>query len=300
MKCSHCRKDTFVRHDCFDQFNKYLGVTVCYELSHNLFKKGDKLLNNRMFPLNGPAHVSAYVEIDRQYHFKALYDYTNEKGSLELIFDTPESQLNRKVAIKFEAAIKPKIYLSASVESPYKTAHGEIGFNNDDKELTLYAQGNSDAADYLAKFGFKKQGSDTHKEYIPIIEYNRPDAVPYKVSGKVIADSSQAPKIRYTLEKLTIEPVQGDGKFGPLTLDGWFEAEKTEQFATALDIKYKDKSANVKGKLVAKKQEFDLDASILSDVHELANGKLQLYHKHDDKQVNFIAKNSRIKSMDNY
>lgn len=271
-----------VRSDCFDQLNKHLGVIVCYELNT---KKGEKLANSRLFPLNGPAHVSAYVEIEKQYHFNALYDDSNaQKRSLQLTFDTPESQLTRKVEIKFEGAIQPKAFLSASVVSPYKSGKAEIGLTNDDKEVIVYGQASSDDVQYLLKFGFKKGGSGPRREYTPLIEFSNPESIPYKVSGKVIADSSQSPKIKYIFERLTVEPAQKDSKFGPLVLDGSFEHEKAERFETDLDIKYKEHSSKVKGKLVAAQKEFNLDASLLSDVSELANGKLQLHYKRTDKQ----------------
>jgi len=282
------KKDVNVRNDCFDQFNKYLGVTVCYELST---KKGEKLANSRLFPLNGPAHISAYVEIEKQYHFNALWDDSNpQKRALNLIFDTPESTQTRKVAINFEGAIKPKAYFSAEVVSPYKSAKAEIGVTNDEKELTIYGQANSDALQYLLKFGFKKGGSGTRREYTPIIEYNNPEAIPYKVSGKVIADSSVTPKTRYTFEKLTIEPAQSGGKFGPLVLDGWFEHEKCEKFGTDFNVKYKDNSANVKGTVIAKQEDFDADLSLTSDISEAANGRVKLHYKRTEKQ----SKNSFV------
>ncbi|XP_031633758.1 apolipophorins-like [Contarinia nasturtii] len=276
------KKDVSNNEDCFDQFQKYLGVTVCYELK---YKKGEKLANSRLFPLNGPVHASAYIEIEKQYHFNAAYDDSvQQKRTLELVFDTPESVDKRKVSVKFEGAIQPKAYLSAEIVSPYKSVKAEIGVNNDDKELTIYGQAKSDALQYLLKFGFRKSGSGTRREYTPIIEYNNPEAIPYKVSGKLIVDSSQPPKMRYNFEKLTIEPAQSDGKFGPLVFDGWFEHEKLEHFETAMDVKYKDNTANIKGNVIAKNQELDLDLSLLSDVAEFANGRVKFHYKRGQKQ----------------
>lgn len=261
-------------------------MTVCYDVSHNPFKKGEKIANSRLFPLSGPVHVSAYIEIDSQYHFNALYDTTvPDKRSLDLTFDTPKSESSRKVQVKLEAALKPKVYLSAKVVSPYKSADAEIGINNDDKELTVYGQANSDASNYNAKFGFRKEGSEVRREYIPIIELTRPEAVQYKVSGKVIADKSQAPKTKYIFQKLAIEPLH-DGRFGPLVLDGWVEYEKAHSLATDLDVQYKDKKGKVTGKLITKPQEVDFEFGIVSDFSEYANGKVQLHYKRSDKQVN--------------
>lgn len=207
------------------------------------------------------------------------------KRNLQLTFDTPESQLSRTIDIKLEASYKPKIYLSASVTSPYKNAQGEIGFNNDDNELTVYGHGKSDSDQYSAKFGFKKGGSGARREYTPIIELTRPEAVPYKVSGKVIADSTNPPKTKYIFEKLTIEPVNADGRFGPLVLDGWFEMDKAEAFATLMDIKYQDKSGKINGNLQLKSQEVELDLSILSNFCDFLNGKIHLNSKAKDNHV---------------
>lgn len=250
-------------------------------------KKGEKLANSRLFPLNGPTRISAYIEIEKQYQFSALYDDSNpQKRSLALVLDTPGSQPNRKVTINFEGAIQPKAYLSATVTSPYKSAKGEVGVANDEKELVIYGQANSDDLNYLLKFGFKKSGSEQRREYTPIIQYNNADAIPYKVSGKVIADKSGAPKTKYIFEKLAIEPAQKDGKFGPLVVDGTFEYDTTG-FDTALDVKYQDNSANVKGKVSASKSSFDAEVSLLSDFAEFTNGKIS---------ANFLATDKRYKN----
>lgn len=271
------------RQDCFDQLNQYFGVTLCYEVNT---KKGDKLANSRLFPLNGPAHVSAHIEIEKQYHFSALYDDSNaQKRSLELVFDTPESQPSRKVSIKFEGAISPKAYLSASFNSPYKTAKAELGLTNDDQELVVYGQANTESVQYLLKFGFKKSGSGPRREYTPIIEFNNPGSIPYKVSGRVIADSSKSPKTRYNFEKLTVEPATAEGKFGPLVIDGFFEHD-SKSFDTALDVRYKDNTGNIKGKVAAEKSAFDADISLVSDFNELANGRIKL---------NFVRAENRVK-----
>lgn len=239
-----------------------------------------------MFPLNGPAHLSAYIQIDKQYHFKALYDDSDGgKRALLLTFDTPQSELQRKVDIKIEASYKPKLYLSASVRSPYKNAQGEIGLNNNDNELTLYGKANSDAEQYSAKLGFKKGGTATRRELSPIIEIANANAIPYKVSGKVIADSSNAPKTKYIFEKLSIEPTSADGKFGPLVLNGWFETNGAENLETSMDIQYKEKSGSVNGKLHLKSGEAELDLSVLSNFCDHLNGKIYSKQKKGEKQV---------------
>lgn len=264
--------------------NKYVGVTVCYKLST---KKGEKLANSRLFPLNGPTSVSAYIEIEKQYHFSALWDDSNpQKRSLQLVFDTPDSQPNRKVTINFEGAVNPKTYLSATVTSPYKSAKGEVGLQNDDKELVLYGQASSDDLNYLFKLGFQKSGPAQRQEYTPIIQYTDANAIPYKVSGKVIIDKSSPPKTKYIFEKLKIEPAQKDGKFGPLVVDGTFEYD-AQHFDTALDLKYKDNSAKVKGNVAASTAAYSADLSLLSDVSELTNGRVK---------VNFLAGEKQLKN----
>lgn len=278
------RKDLTVRDDCFDQLNKYIGITVCYELNT---KKGEKLANNRLFPLNGPTRVSAYIEIEKQYHFSALYDDSNaQKRSLALVFDTPDSQPSRKVTINFEGALQPKAFLSATVTSPYKSAKGEVGVTNDEKEVVVYGQASSDELNYVLKFGFQKGGTEQRREYTPLVQFNNADSLPYKVSGKIIADKSSPPQTKYIFEKLTLESAQKDGKFGPLSVDGAF-AYDSQGFDTALDLKYKELSGNVKGKVAATKQSFDADLSLLSDIAEFTNGKLK---------ANFLATGKHVKN----
>ncbi|XP_031626099.1 apolipophorins-like [Contarinia nasturtii] len=259
--------------DCFDQFQKYLGVTVCYEFYS---KKGEKL------------HALAYIKIEKQYQFNATYDDSvAQKPRLELVFDTPESVDKRKVSIGFESASQQKPYLRAKIVSPYKSVEAEIAVNNNDKEWAIYGQAKIDALQYLLKLGLKKNGSSTRREYTPYIEYSNPDAIPYKASGKLIIDSSQSSNdienIRCKFEKLTIGPAQSDGKFGPLVFDGLYEYKKllnmrTEFVATDLDVKYKDSSANIKGNALIKNQELklDLDFSLLSDI---ANGRVNFLHQ---------------------
>lgn len=256
---------------------------VCLEF--NSKNKADKLINSRLFPLNGPLHVSAFVEIEKQYRFSALYDDSNQhKRNLELIFDTPGSQQNRKISINVEGALTPKTYLSASLNSPYKTANAEVGITNDEKELVIYGQANSETAQYLLKLGFQKTGSGARLEYIPLIQYNSPESIPYKVSGKIIVDKSQPTKPKYIFEKLTIEPAQKDGTFGPLVINGPLEINP-QGFDTALDIKYKAISANIKGRASASKNALDVDLSLLSDFHDYANGRVKINHLASEQHV---------------
>lgn len=51
-----------------------------------------------------------------------------------------------------------------------------------------------------------------------------------------------------------------------------------------MDVKYKDYLANIKGKVVAKQQELDLDLSLLSDAAEFANGRVKFQYKRTEKQ----------------
>lgn len=269
---------------------KYIGVNVCFEYNHSLFNKGTAIGNVLPFPLNGPTLASAWIDVDKKFEFNAKYDDSVEKRrALSLVFDTPESSENRKVTLKLEAEIEPKVYARIELISPLRTASAEIGFKNDQSQLLVYGEANNEKDKYIASFGFRKSGQKPRQEYTPIVEYSKgngaPDNLGYAVSGKVIVDHSQAPKVKYQFENLKIEPLRPDAFIGPLTLNGLFEREGNNNFGIALDVKHRSQSGHVTGTLKLKEKELDLAFGIISNFNELANGKVELYHKRSDTQV---------------
>lgn len=247
-------------------------------------------MNSRLFPLNGPAHVSAYIEIDQEYQLKSTFTPAAHSFDWDVIFDTPGSTIDRKMALKLtgndQASHK---YLRAAFESQHRKANAEIGLRNSDKEVVAYAEyagsQEQNAPKFTAKAGFTKiVKSDKSVELTPVVEYNNADVIPYKVSGKILLDGDSNER-KITFDKLSVEPTAANSKFGPAKLDGYveyaFKQDKAFSLSTVLDGSYNGKGGKVSGKFATKKHEFDLDANILSDC-EYANGKLVYHHKHDD------------------
>lgn len=253
---------------------------MCFQYSSTLTSKDSSLVNAPAFPLNGPNHAAAWLEIDTSYNFRANYDdKTDNRRSLQLIFNTPDSQPSRKTSITLEGEISPKVYARVQLDSPIRSAAAEVGFSNDNTELSVYGKATNGKDKYLAKVGFKKSGSAQLQEYTPIIEVTKGDGSPsslnYRVSGKVIVDKTQGSKTKYRFDNLLVEPLQPSA-IGPLRLNGHFEHDRNQQYGLSLDVKHRDQSGKIDGELKLTPNGFDLDVGIVSDFSEFANGKLIL------------------------
>lgn len=296
---SKCKLYSFSLHrrepteNCFDQLNSYIGATLCFQYSSTFTSKDSNLINAPAFPLNGPNHAAAWIEIDTSYNFRANYDdKVDNRRSLQLIFNTPDSQPSRKTSIILEGEISPKHYARIQIDSPIRSAAAEVGFSNDNTELSLYGKASTGKENYLAKVGFKKSGSAQLQEYTPIIEVTKGDGSPsslrYRVSGKVIVDKTQGTKTKYKFDNLLVEPLD-QSAIGPLRLNGHFEHDRNQQYGLSLDVKHKEQSGKIDGTLKLLQNGFDLDLGIVSDFSEFANGKVILKTDQSRSDTNLKA-----------
>lgn len=248
------------------------------------------MLNGRLFPLNGPAYVSAYIEIDKEYQLKSAFSSATNKFDWALTFDTPGSEVERKMTFKLQGHNeKAHKYLQATFESPHRKANFETGVQNSDTEMVAYAKGDSENQKFSARVGFTKViKSEKSYELTPIIEYNNADVIPYKVSGKILVNGDANDR-KITFDHLSVEPNNaGANKFGPLKVNGKLDYALKQQdqafsVSTQLDVDYTDKNAKVNAVFATKENEFNLDADVLSDC-EYANGMLKFHHRHDDPE----------------
>lgn len=289
-----CRREP--TENCFDQLNNYIGATLCFQYSSSLTSKDTNLVNTPAFPLNGPNHVAAWVEFDTSYNFRATYDdKTDNRRALQLTFNTPNSQPSRKTSITLEGEISPKVYARVQIDSPIRSASAEVGFQNDNTELSVYGKANTGKENYLAKVGFKKSGSAQLQEYTPIIEVTKGDGSPshlrYRVSGKIILDKTQGTKTKYKLDNLLVEPLDPSA-IGPLQLNGHFEHDRNQHFDLSLDIKHKQQSGKIDGLLKLSPNGFDFSAGIVSDFSDFANGKLILKSEATKSETHWKAQRS--------
>lgn len=275
--------------------NSYIGATLCFQYSSSLTSKDSSLVNAPAFPLNGPNHAAAWIEIDTSYNFRANYDdKTNNRRALQLIFNTPDSQPSRKTSITIEGEISPRVYARVQLDSPIRSASAEVGFSNDNTEVSVYGKATTGKENYLAKVGFKKSGTNQQQEFTPIIEVTKGDGSPsslrYRVSGKVIVDKSQGSKTKYRFDNLLIEPLDPSA-IGPLRLNGYFEHDRNQHFSLSLDVKHKEQSGKIDGALALTTNGFDFDVGIVSDFSEYANGKIVI--KSDATKSETAAKAQR-------
>jgi hypothetical protein len=199
-----------------------------------------------------------------------------KQQSLLLEFDTPGSADKRQSSLKLEASTAENIYLKATLMSPYKNADAEAGFRNDNTEISLYAQAHLGNDEYMAKFGFNKAGGGQRQEYTPIIVIRGPNTKDaknsvfgYKVNGRVIVENTPA-GTKYNFKKLEVVDPSNNV---PTILDG-FVLQNGPSLETDLTVTQQGKNAAVKGKVSFSTEMFNLDGSVLSNFHELANGKV--------------------------
>lgn len=280
LKFSSKKKD--IINACFDQLHPMIGLTLCAEATVTV----PGSTGVAPFPLNGGNKIALSFEVVDKYHFMGLYDDKNPKHqSITFSFDTPGSDQNRKTTVKFEAAVEPKIFTKLRLESPIKNAEVEAGFNNDAKEVALYARANTGDEEYMAKIGFKKNGGGGSKqEYTPIVILNRGkkmenNLLGYNIAGKVIVDQQENGE-KYTFNNIQIiAPAQE-----PLTLNGFITREGTK-IATDMNFSKSQYKGNVKGEIQLGTEHIILDFGLTSNFHEHANGRVKYEMTRGDNEI---------------
>lgn len=252
---------------------KNIGVTFCGDVSITV--PGNPGVAS--FPLNGPNRASIALEVDSEYNFKALYDNSNEKHQkLRFEFDTPKSEgNNRHTELIFEAAVHPSIFVRTTFTAPYAKIGAEAGFINTPKEISAYAQANNGGDQYLIKLGFNKYGSEPHQEYSPIVIYQTPtrkdnSVFGYRLDGKILLDSSKPPGIRFKFNDIKII---GTNDPDPFKINGWIDFDK-EKLSADIQLEKSFRKGTIVGSAAINSEGVNLDVSVKTNFHEMANGKI--------------------------
>lgn len=255
--------------DCFDQFSTVLGVTVCGYFSYP-YDSIESVHKTPMFPLSGPSKLAISIENNDapSYHFRAYYDTSKPaESALEVIFDTPNSRTNRKIAARVSAANKPnEKYIKASLNSPLKNIEGQILLENNDKKKALTVSVNHDKDEYYASVGLVANGN----KYKPILDYKIPDHIEKLASGK---GSKGGPKAVYKAEgDITVVDQDGGKKYTfdkvalvasgkkLVSLDGFVTAKPD---GLIIDGKVSHNEENLSVKLDGKRQEHGFDLNLI-------------------------------------
>ncbi|XP_046669451.1 LOW QUALITY PROTEIN: apolipophorins-like [Homalodisca vitripennis] len=160
---------------CFDQLNTLIGLTVCGEVSVPL--EGFKVLS----PAYGPSKASLRIEKEDEsltaYHFRAFYDNKQQdKVSLEVLLDTPNSKTDRKFLLSVKGSMKPQKQLLIALESPLTVPTTfEALVIDTELEQAISAKLTSDTAEHFFKIGAHISGDINRRKYEPILEYKFPE-----------------------------------------------------------------------------------------------------------------------------
>ncbi|XP_052868162.1 apolipophorins [Anopheles cruzii] len=225
---------------CFDNLNPFIGVTVCVA-------NRDHQRTEEVFEV--------YLEVEPQFHFSGQLDNSNPKHvSLLLSFDTPGSQTKRLTNLRLEGVTGAELYVKATLESPIRNVDFQLGVNNNDKEVALYALAHNGAEEYLAKIGFEKGASGGRDEYVPIFTIRSPkgDAQVSKIvqtTGKIVVEQLEGGKRKYHLEN-----IEWTSPYAPkTTVNGHVVSNSEGSFDAAVDVTVDQVVSNVVGHL-----DFDL------------------------------------------
>ncbi|KAG7188374.1 hypothetical protein KM043_008028 [Ampulex compressa] len=242
--------------DCFDQLSSILGVTVCGEVSFP-YDSVESIRKRPLFPLSGPAKFGlTWENVDlKSYHFKAKYDDEKPRfRSLEILFETPGSKVDRKMSLVLEGSFDQEKYLKLSLNSPIKKASLEASLKDDPKEKTVMVKALNDGTEYFARAGLLANGN----KYKPVLEYKVPDHIEklagtktgvknghhagqhYNMQGTVDVTDHEGGK-KYHFDKLAL--VSGHRKL--LSLDG-FLVSSPDVLSADLNFGYPEENVVLK------------------------------------------------------
>ncbi|KAL1117313.1 hypothetical protein AAG570_004639 [Ranatra chinensis] len=102
---------------CFDQLTEIVGLTFCGTLDISPSAS-----------LMSPAKLSAWVEKEqdlKQFHFKIFFDVDPEHHGVnfDVLFDTPETKVDRKLNLGIQLALEPKPLVKITAHVPWYSVH---------------------------------------------------------------------------------------------------------------------------------------------------------------------------------
>uniref|UniRef100_A0A182QBN2 Vitellogenin domain-containing protein n=1 Tax=Anopheles farauti TaxID=69004 RepID=A0A182QBN2_9DIPT len=247
--------------ECFDNLYSVIGVTVC---------AAHKVDQEELFEV--------YLEVEPKFHFSGKFDHTNPQHvTLLLSFDTPGSQTKRLTSLRLEGVTADELYVKATLESPIRNVDIQLGVNNNDKEVALYALAHNGVEEYLAKIGFQKGGSGGRDEYVPIFTIRSPngDAQVSKLvqtTGKIVVETLDGGKRKYNLQN-----IEWTSPYAPkTTINGFVVSNGERSYDANVDVSVGEVKNNVVGHLDfdLKHVKLDLEKKTPSDAAK--NFKLNL------------------------
>jgi hypothetical protein len=176
--------------DCFEQFSALMGITICGDVEFP-YDNIESMQKRALFPLNGP--VKFIIDKDNHdlssIHLRIQYDTKSSKSrSFEILFDTPNSKVNRHVSLTGKVELEPNKYAKLALESPLKKASVEVALKHNPQEHSLTVIVQNDKQEYFARAGFLANGP----KYKPILEYKVPEHIEKLANSRVGIKSSHS------------------------------------------------------------------------------------------------------------
>nr|ATU82717.1 venom apolipophorin-like protein 1 [Pristhesancus plagipennis] len=268
---------------CFDQLNEVLGVTVCGEV--DVPWDGPRSLS----PAYGPSKLSLHVDKDDDsltiYHFKIFADDTDGVRKFEVLFDTPNSRVNRKMLLLLEGSLAEKKYGIISLKSPWTNVLLESSLVHTSKELSINAKFVHDEVEYAFRTGATKSVQGNVERYEPILEYKAPEQAKsalvgrrggpkpssqvVTVSGAVVVTSNENGKT-WKYESLSVHTPRTK-----YTIDGTGSATK---YGGDIDVvvHYDQEHVKIKGQVNEKDNKLNIQLTVLPSQYPDFNLNIKL------------------------
>ena len=191
------QQETQRKEHCSNTFNRFLGIEVCSKTA-----VPRKTFEHGLPPFNGLWNLDLeVVKTDRSmsgWEFQ-LELPEGRKTNFKCAFDTPQSEINRKVSL--EAEILNYRGLRIHLDSPRKTVEIKTSYELDTTEVNYKIEALVDRVNkYSFESGVKRTIVGRKTEYIPVFRISSPSIKPISVSGNVVTERGRKAVIKFDLK----------------------------------------------------------------------------------------------------
>lgn len=268
---------------CFDQFQSVTGITICGKTSFKTSTAGESVVAAPIAMI-GPNSVDIWLEVQPEYHLKAIYDDSNpQKCRLDVTFDFGDGQTMRTTKLQWQLSREPTKYFARITASA--TGHdisAEAGFVNDAKEFGAYGDVVYNQQQYMAKIGLKKSGSKggTKEDYTPVMEVRMPklEAVDNfngrKLVGTVTKETFGKNGIRITFNNVKLVSTTGGTEM--VAINGNVALNDDKRIDIDLKGSRADQNIGIVGGFVFKKEHVVFRLGLSSSFLAYLNGMVDI------------------------
>lgn len=212
--------------DCFNHF-EIVGFSICFAIAPDISKSvAHDGVTVEDLELIQPFSFTLYITSERRFNVKTKF-IQNEKGNImfKLDYSTPGSKAPHDTTLAFELTHKISLpssltYARATFDHPQYHYALEAGYRNNNEELVLYGQYESNRVVKKNRIGFMKNGN----VYRPIIEMQGKDEISNEIvglraDGRIVVQQIEQNKVRYNFENLQVVNKKNDRAIA----NGWID-----------------------------------------------------------------------------